>query len=199
MGTVVLRTNCRQNKLSRMLHILVLQILVAAVCQALLVSSECMKPPVASNFQNEKYQGLWYEIGKMQTAGGAYFEKDCVCTTIDVEPVKGATNRDATAVNSCRKLSPKGDFLNATGTLTSESPAGNWQEGIFPLAPKASYTIVYLDDNYAIEYDCSSFLFLTNYCIHLLSRAPTADNATVQHLLGVANRLKLNTQNLQYQ
>lgn len=51
----------------------------------------------------------------MQTPGGAAFEKDCVCTTIDVQPVKGATNGDSTAVNSCRKLSPSGDFLNATG------------------------------------------------------------------------------------
>lgn len=52
----------------------------------------------------------------MQTPGGAAFEKDCVCTTIDISPVKGATNGDSTAINSCRKLKPSGDFLNATGT-----------------------------------------------------------------------------------
>ena len=52
----------------------------------------------------------------MQTAGGAFFEKDCVCTTIDIVPKPGATNGDSTAVNSCRKLSPDGGFLNATGT-----------------------------------------------------------------------------------
>lgn len=54
----------------------------------------------------------------MQTPGGAVFEKDCVCTTIDVFQVKGATNGDATAVNSCRKLAPSGEFLNATGWLS---------------------------------------------------------------------------------
>ena len=51
----------------------------------------------------------------MQTPGGAAFEKDCVCTVIDISPVQGARNGDSTAVNSCRKLSATGDFLNATG------------------------------------------------------------------------------------
>lgn len=49
----------------------------------------------------------------MQTAGGAAFEKDCVCTVIDVQPKAGTS--DYVAVNSCRKLSPTGSFLNATG------------------------------------------------------------------------------------
>ena len=56
-----------------------------------------------------------FRSGKMQTPGGAAFEKDCVCTTIDVSGVEGATNGDASAINSCRKLQPSGDFLNATG------------------------------------------------------------------------------------
>ncbi|ESO92339.1 hypothetical protein LOTGIDRAFT_204063 [Lottia gigantea] len=176
------------------------QVLIITTSQGffLKAANECMKPPVSSNFTNERYYGLWYEIGKIQTAGGAYFEKDCVCTTIDVQPVQGATNGNSTAFNSCRKVTPSGNFLNATGTLTSEKPAGHWQEGFFPLAPKASYTVIYLDDNYAIEYDCSSFLFMTNYCVHLLSRTPTADNTTINKLLTVANNLQLNTQNLPY-
>ena len=74
-----------------------------------------MHPPPSQNFTNQRYNGLWYEIGKMQTAGGAAFEKDCVCTTIDISPKAGATNGDSTAVNSCRRLSPDGNFLNATG------------------------------------------------------------------------------------
>ena len=74
-----------------------------------------MHPPPSQNFTNERYNGLWYEIGKMQTAGGAAFEKDCVCTTIDISPVPGATNGDSKAINSCRKLTPDGSFLNATG------------------------------------------------------------------------------------
>lgn len=78
-------------------------------------SSSCKAPPVAAGFRNDRYNGLWYEVSKAQTAGGAYFEKDCVCTTIDVQPVASATNGDSTAINSCRKLAPSGDFMNATG------------------------------------------------------------------------------------
>ena len=56
-----------------------------------------------------------YEVGKIQTKGGGYFEKDCVCTSIDVQPsASSAAPGDSVAVNSCRKLSPTGDFLNAT-------------------------------------------------------------------------------------
>lgn len=46
--------------------------------------SSCPNPPPAASFSIEKYEGLWYEIAKYQTAGGAYFEKDCKCTKIDV-------------------------------------------------------------------------------------------------------------------
>lgn len=78
-----------------------------------LFSNGCKSPSPAQNFTNQQYNGLWYEIGKMQTAGGAAFEKDCVCTTIDIKPKSGTS--DYTAINSCRKLSPTGNFLNATG------------------------------------------------------------------------------------
>ncbi|KAK3100239.1 hypothetical protein FSP39_016829 [Pinctada imbricata] len=163
-------------------------------------SSGCQVPKVASNFTNSAYNGLWYEIGKIQTAGGAFFEKDCVCTTIDIKPVEKATNGDSIAINSCRKLTPTGDFLNATGQLVNEGPAGHWQEAFFPLAPKASYTIIYLNNDLAIEYDCSSVLGIyTNYCIHILSRKPTADNLQVNNLLSFAEGLGLNTEKLQYQ
>jgi len=82
----------------------------------------CKAPPPAANFTMAGYSGLWYEVGKIQTAGGAYFEKDCVCTTIDVKAVAGSTRGDATAINSCRKLSPTGQFLNATGQNAFTAP-----------------------------------------------------------------------------
>ncbi|XP_076071838.1 apolipoprotein D-like [Mytilus galloprovincialis] len=162
-----------------------------------LFSNGCKSPSPAQNFTNQQYNGLWYEVGKMQTAGGAAFEKDCVCTTIDIKPKSGTS--DYTAINSCRKLSPTGNFLNATGTLSGEGPSGHWKEGFFPLAPKADYTIIYLDDNYAIEYDCTSVFGVTNYCIHILSRTPTAQTDMVQKLKTFAIGLGLNTENLDYQ
>merc|ERR1712150_221990 len=106
---------------------------------------------------------------------------------------------DATAINSCRKLTPTGDFLNATGALTDEVVPGHWKEGFFPFAPKADYTIVYLDDNLAIEYDCTQVLWITNYCIHLLAKTPTISQADTQKLMDVATQLKLTNQNLPYQ
>lgn len=92
---------------------------MCAIARAFIIdqifSGSCKSPPPASDFTNQRYTGLWYEIGKMQTKGGAFFEKDCVCTTIDVEQKTGSG--DYTAINSCRKLAPTGDFLNATGMI----------------------------------------------------------------------------------
>lgn len=81
----------------------------------MLGADSCKSPPVANGYQNTRYNGLWYEVSKAQTAGGAFFEKDCVCTTIDVQPVPSATNGDSKAINSCRKITPTGNFMNATG------------------------------------------------------------------------------------
>ena len=49
------------------------------VCFSILhmARSSCQAPPPTANFTMTGYSGLWYEVGKIQTAGGAYFEKDC--------------------------------------------------------------------------------------------------------------------------
>lgn len=62
---------------------------------------------------------------------------------------------------------------------------------------QADYRIIYLDDNLAIEYDCTDFIF-TNYCIHLLARTPTISDDDETKLLNFANGLKLNAQNITY-
>ncbi|RUS88671.1 hypothetical protein EGW08_003566, partial [Elysia chlorotica] len=145
---------------------------------------KCMFPGPAKTFNVTSYYGLWYEAGKIQTAGGAAFEKDCVCTTIQVEPKKSGKPGDCTALNSCRKLTPGGKYLNATGQLTEMSPPGKWKEGFFVIAPKVDYTVIYLDEDFAVEYDCSDFLGLdTNYCIHIMARVPNPDPAKVTDLL----------------
>ncbi|XP_070196836.1 apolipoprotein D-like [Littorina saxatilis] len=178
-------------------------ILQTVVCISVLHTAQgaCKAPPPSANFTMKGYSGMWYEVGKVQTAGGAYFEKDCVCTTIDVQPIAASTTGDATAVNSCRKLSPTGQFLNATGSLTEQVTPGKWKEGLFVFVPKVDYTVIYLDDEFAIEYDCSTFLgLLTNYCIHIMARHPTANQTRVQQLLTFAEgQLGLNTDNLPFQ
>ncbi len=46
----------------------------------------CVNAPPAANFTNAAYDGTWFEIAKYQTAGGAFFERDCVCTVVEVSP-----------------------------------------------------------------------------------------------------------------
>ena len=70
-----------------------------------------------------------------------------------------------------------------------------------PLSAQVDYTVIYLDEEFAIEYDCSTMLgFITNYCIHIMARHPQADPARVQELLAFADgQLGLNTNNLPFQ
>lgn len=64
---------------------------------------------------------------------------------------------------------------------------------------QADYTIVYLTDTVAVEYDCSSFLGLfTNYCIHILSRTPNISTEDEAAAISYAESLGLNTQNLPF-
>lgn len=81
----------------------------------------------------------WYEIAKIQTWGGAIFEKNCVCTTLDVAGISNST--DASVVNSCRNLTPTGDWINATGTLLNQSPPGHWEESFFLNIPQVRYVL----------------------------------------------------------
>jgi len=176
---------------------------VIAVCASVVhvALAACKAPAPSASFNLQKYSGLWYEHGKIQTAGGAYFERECVCTTIDVAPVQGSSTGDATALNSCRKNTPQGSFLNATGSLTDQVTPGKWKEGFSVFAPKVDYTVIYLDEDYAVEYDCSTLLgLLTNYCIHIMGRNPTANMTRVKELLAFAEgQLGLNTDNLPFQ
>ncbi|CAH1775341.1 unnamed protein product [Owenia fusiformis] len=181
---------------SRYQMVLGLVLLVTAVSSV--HGGSCPSPSPAKGYTDKAYYGLWYEIGKIQTAGGAYFEKDCVCTTINVKPKKGANNGDATAVNSCRKLKPNGDFLNATGSLTNEGPKGKWKEGFFWFTPKVDYTIIELGPDFAVEFDCGSTFGLVNYCIHILSRTPTQNKTLTTTLLKKAINMGLNVDNLDF-
>ncbi len=49
----------------------------------------------------QRYKGTWYEIGKIQTKGGAFFERNCVCTQLSVSITNEATG-DGIADNDCR-------------------------------------------------------------------------------------------------
>ena len=66
-----------------------------------------------------------------------------------------------------------------------------------------NYTVIFAgtegEDEYSVEYDCNDVgLFGTNYCIHILARAPHMSPALVSKLINQSLALNLNTQNLPF-
>ena len=108
----------------------------------------CLHPPPASGLSPTaaEYRGTWYEIGKIQTAGGAFFESACVCTQLVVTPStrRAAQSGDAAVLNSCRDKTPAGKFINATAQLVNMSPPGHWDETFVPnaLGVFVNYTVI---------------------------------------------------------
>lgn len=88
----------------------------------------CSHPPPAAGFNQSQYRGVWFEIAKIQTAGGAFFEKDCVCTQLNVRPDANGPPSNLQVDNLCRKNTPSGELLNFTGTLQNATAPGQWQE-----------------------------------------------------------------------
>ncbi len=78
----------------------------------------CSFPLQSSNFSLAGYSGEWFEIGKVQTAGGAFWEKDCVCTELNIA-ITNAQNGDGIADNDCRDKTITGPWTNITGKLTN--------------------------------------------------------------------------------
>ncbi|CAF1393449.1 unnamed protein product [Rotaria magnacalcarata] len=161
---------------------------------------ECRLPPLATNYTIQQYAGRWFEVGKIQTPGGAYFEKGCVCTHIDVSP----TVQDPTVVNVsniCNKNAPDGPLVVSNQTLTSSMKPtnGRYNASFLPGLPSAAYNVIVLrTDDYSVEYDCLREFGITNYCVHILSRKPTLNETIVNNILKLVQELDLNTAKLEY-
>jgi apolipoprotein D and lipocalin family protein len=161
----------------------------------------CRHPAPVPGFNSSQYLGTWFEIAKIQTLGGAIFESECVCTQLVIEPTEEVGVFSAS--NLCRKKTPQGQLVNATGTLSHEGPPGRWQESFFSGVPGVNYTVIDMGeegaDSYAVEYDCGDPLgvsWLTNYCIHILARRPTMSPALLEMLVARAVGAGLNPQNI---
>lgn len=126
------------------------------------VAEKCANPPPAQGYKLDNYLGKWYEMGKYQTPGGAFFERDCICTESDI----GVTAGTAYAYQSCSK---NGKRTGINATLLPTDISGKYVEKFS--FNKANYYVIYLDDQYAIEYDCNEELGITNYCVHIMSRS----------------------------
>ncbi len=64
---------------------------------------------------------------------------------------------------------------------------------------KGTYYVIYLNDDYAIEYDCQDQLGVVNYCVHIMARTLTIDDQILEELKSYALGLKLNPRNLPFQ
>lgn len=166
----------------------------------LAAAEKCPLPPPASDFTMNNLNGLWYEIGKIQTAGGAFFEKDCVCTVLGYNTT-GVTT--ANVQNICRKLSPNGVLSEADSKIVQKAngPLGDFFE-YFDYNPDSavSYTIAALDSSSMVEFDCIENGFgVINYCFHALSRTPTMDTESLEQLQALIDEYGLNPHNLEWQ
>lgn len=101
-------------------------------------ASRCHFPAPSTNFTNEGYSGMWYEIAKYQTAGGGYFEKDCVCTELNVF----TEGKDYKVDNICRYKTPDGKVTEAVATLNPSGTSGHFKESFSVFAPSVDYTII---------------------------------------------------------
>lgn len=134
-------------------------------------AQDCSAPPPAANFNFATFAGSWFEIARIQTAGGNLIQQFCACTEIIYTPDAHPTNAtDLDVNNSCRFESPSGFWLNATSYLNDGGAAGgHWIERYFPGGPPASYNIILTGTDargvqWAVEYDCSNdALFGNNY------------------------------------
>ncbi|XP_077982475.1 uncharacterized protein LOC144437417 [Glandiceps talaboti] len=180
-----------------------LGIIVSLLGVALCNATTCQFPPPAENFKYEDYQGVWYEIGKIQTFGGAVWQKNCVCTFIEVYPSRTQTPEDAAVTNGCRNTTPDGRHTNITGYLEYFGIDGNWKISYPELDPdnKVDYNVIIIGDDYAVEYDCgaASVRDGENYCIHIMSRTPTQDPALTEELIQKSIDMGLNPRNIPYE
>lgn len=181
----------------------VIALVLLAAADAAVVATQtreqgCVTVAPAEDFANVMYEGRWYEIGRIQTPGGAAFQKDCWCDTTDFHSEVQLAG-DGEATYSCRKHGVDGELQSATADLYFDGVPGKFKQQFrFPLAPKLDYTVIFIDENVAMEYDCGTSLGITNYCIHIMARTPHMDPATVDNLISYAESLGLNTQNITY-
>mmetsp|Transcript_25384 Transcript_25384/g.30085 ORF Transcript_25384/g.30085 Transcript_25384/m.30085 type:complete len:190 (-) Transcript_25384:80-649(-) len=158
---------------------------------------QCPIPPTAANFSLERLNGTWFEIGKIQTFGGALIEGDCVCTEL-VYSKEDDTH--ASVANICNDKTPDGKLKIANSEITEvDNNPGAFEETFCSSCPPVSYTIVALDGQSMVEYDCSrNAIGIINYCFHVMSRTSTMDEETLVSLQNLVDEYDLNPHNISW-
>jgi apolipoprotein D and lipocalin family protein len=168
-----------------------------ALLGTMATAEKCPAPPAAASFNMEKLNGTWFEIGKVQTAGGALVEGDCVCTELVYAPVD---EEHATVANICHDTTPDGKLKVANATIDQVDEAGAFEERFCPTCPAVSYTIVELDEGSMVEFDCTANARgALQYCFHVMSREPTMPPSTLVALQGLMDEYGLNPYDLAWQ
>jgi len=174
---------------------------VLAFAYVSLVSSDpgCVDVAPAANFYNELYSGHWYEMGKIQTAGGAFFQKHCWCDGLDFV-TEFENYGDGEVTYACRIDGPDGEDSKATADLFYEGTPGSFKQKFrYPFSRRLDYTVVYIDEDTAVEYDCDAKESgTTSYCVHIMSRVPHIEEDKLQQMIDLAESLGLNNQNVSY-
>ena len=84
-------------------------------------------------------------------------------------------------------------FYIQIGTLSQKDIPGHFEQQLYFYGipgPKVDYNVIYIDEEAAIEYDCSdSFIFGYNYCVHIISRTPTLSAEKVDELVAFAGKV----------
>lgn len=126
---------------------------------------------------------------------GAIFEKNCVCTELNIA-LTDETTGEALADNDCRYKDVTGSWTNVTGRLYNEDlkVPGRWLEEIY--TNTVNYTVIAIGKDYAVEYDCGTSAGITNYCIHVMSRTRTMNETQFNELIQMAESLGLNPEGL---
>ena len=179
-------------------------LLLAACAIATSSAAQCVYAPPQKGFIPSYYNGTWYEIGRIQTPGGAFFQQSCVCTILKPS-VDASRSYNGTVNNSCRFKTPTGDGVNLISTLYDMRLPGQWMQVFsFPFAPSVNYTILEhgvdaaTGVEFSVEYDCGASLFGVNYCIHVLARQPTITDDLRLRLIAKAESYGINTQSLPF-
>mmetsp|Transcript_34388 Transcript_34388/g.50001 ORF Transcript_34388/g.50001 Transcript_34388/m.50001 type:complete len:192 (-) Transcript_34388:256-831(-) len=175
-----------------------LAIIVLCNISNILVNSSsypCLYPQPDKDFSNSAYEGKWFEIGKIQTAGGAFFERNCVCTELNID-ITNDTTGDGIADNDCRYKEVTGPWTNVTGRLYGEglNQPGRWLEEIN--GNTVNYTVIAIGKDFAVEYDCGVSAGVTNYCVHVMSKSRTMDEGQFDELIQMAEDMGLNPESI---
>ncbi|KZS14134.1 Uncharacterized protein APZ42_020798 [Daphnia magna] len=150
------------------------QVLVVLLVAACFVHA-CVHPPLPPDYTNEQYVGVWYEIGRIQTPGGAEYQKDCICT----------------------KTTVTSDYP-VWGILIAGEVPGNFNQRFPPLIRGVDYNIIWIDQDTAMEYDCRLTSTSEEYCVHFMSRTITIEPAKLQSMVDYAEGLGLNPLGIPY-